>query len=94
MTFRGTPELLQAVRSNAKLEAELKANPIATLEKLTQPATLPETWVYRLVVVTFALSLFAAAGNRKPRRIEAQVGPNFIGVPNRRHPNCFSRCRY
>jgi hypothetical protein len=66
MTFSGTPELLQAVRSNAQLEAKFKANPIATLEKVTQPTTLPETWLYRLVVVTFALSLFAAAGNRKP----------------------------
>jgi len=66
MTFHGTPELLQAVRSNAKLEAELKANPIAALEKVTQPTTLPETWVCRLVVITFALSLFAAAGNKRP----------------------------
>jgi hypothetical protein len=64
MTFSRTPELLRAVRSDAQLEADFKANPVATLERVTEVNTLPDTWLYRLVVLTFALSMFAVAGNR------------------------------
>jgi hypothetical protein len=64
-TFSRTPELLRAVQSNAELEAELKANPVATLERVTQQEPVAETWLYRVVLVTFALSMLAAAGSRK-----------------------------
>ena len=26
----------------------------------------PDTWLYRLVIIAFALSMFAAAGTRRP----------------------------
>ncbi len=66
MRFSRTPELLLAVRNDAQLEADFKANPVATLERVAQPETVPDTWLYRLVIIAFALSMFAAAGTRRP----------------------------
>jgi len=62
MTYRSTPDLLAAVKSSAQLQSDLKADPIGALEKMTMTGVLPDTWIYRLVIVALALTIFATAG--------------------------------
>jgi hypothetical protein len=51
MAIRSLSELSVAVVGNKHLQDEIRADPVQAIQNLAAQAQIPDTWVYRLVIV-------------------------------------------
>jgi heme/copper-type cytochrome/quinol oxidase subunit 3 len=55
--FKNFEEFVQASRTNTALQAELKADPPAAMDKVTIDGELPNTPVYRMLIIALMITV-------------------------------------
>jgi hypothetical protein len=54
-------QLVAKARRDPALAEELQKNPLQTLERYAGPLQVPDTWIYRIVVLSLGLTVLIAA---------------------------------
>jgi hypothetical protein len=57
MQIRSLGDLSTALDNDPKLQADIKTDPAGTIKNLAVQAQIPDTWVYRLVILTLGTVL-------------------------------------
>jgi len=80
--FQSVQALAERVASDPKLADEIKSDPRTALKELAAPSPLPDTWIYRIVVLSLGLvvvitviaaAILAAQGNEKIKLPEGVI---------------------
>jgi hypothetical protein len=73
MQIRSLGDLSTALPNNPELQKAIKDDPVGAIKNLAVQAQIPDTWVYRLVIITLGvvvigvvIGAFALAGYDKP----------------------------
>jgi hypothetical protein len=57
MTVRSLGDLAIALVNNPALQDQIKTDPVGTIQNFAVQAQVPDTWVYRLVIITLGAAV-------------------------------------
>jgi hypothetical protein len=82
MTIRTLGDLAAALVTDTHLQSQTKADPVQTIQNLAVQAQIPDTWVYRLVILTLGLAVLivVVGGFAFAAKVGKDIPPALVSI--------------